>query len=268
MHTKKWMGAPLLVALLVALALLANSASSQTTCPEGCKCLSEAKAKEAFGEGNYQPCQSAPCGKEQLPSGATVPEYCFKPLCPQSCACMTAEEAKAKHYTPCSTPLQECGKDRNGNIRYCFSAQAPCPPECSCLTDAQAKEMGYTDLCQNRRTECGKDPSGVVKFCYQIPVSSCPSSWCLCLSKDEAAAQGLTEYCMDSAGKPVLCGILNAEAGEFKYCFNRQTQGQCRYDFNLNQCVGQCQPNTKCQLNNIIRDPKTGKVKSAECHCK
>jgi hypothetical protein len=266
MQIKKWMGAPLLVALLVALALLPWSAYAQT-CPEGCQCLTDAKAKEAFGDGNYQPCQSAPCGREQSPSGAVVSKFCFRPICPQPCTCLTAEKAKAMGYALCSGAMLPCGKDPKGNPLYCFSAPAACPPECRCLTDAQAKEMGYTNLCRNQRTECGKDAKGVVKFCYQMPVSNCPSG-CICLSKEEAVAKGLSETCVDAAGNPLICGILNADRREFKYCFNRQVQEKCHYDYSLGKCVGLCQPDTKCQLNSISHDPKTGKVISAECHCK
>ena len=265
MQIKNWMKAPLLAVLLVVSLLLAWSVNAQT-CPEGCQCLTEAKAKEAFGEGNYQPCQSMPCGREQLPSGAVVSKFCFKPICPQSCTCMTAEKAKGMGYVPCSEPMQPCGRDQSGRQLYCFKPPAACPPECRCLTDAQAKEMGYTNLCRNQRTECGKDASGAVKFCYQLPVASCPSG-CICLSKEEAAAKGLADYCRDAAGNLVICGILNAERGEFKYCFKLPAQEKCQYNYNLGRCVGTCQPDTKCQLNSISHDP-TGKVISAECHCK
>jgi hypothetical protein len=113
--------------------------------------------------------------------------------------------------------MRPCGTDPKGMPLYCFMPPAACPPECRCLIDAQAKEMGYTNLCRNQRTECGKEASGAVKFCYQMPIFNCPSG-CVCLSKDEAMAQRLTENCMDSARNPVICGILNAERGKFKYC--------------------------------------------------
>jgi hypothetical protein len=265
MKIKNLRGTTLLVALLVAL-LFAAFAHAQT-CPEGCQCLTDAKAKEAFGEGNYQPCQSAACGQEKSPSGEVVSKFCFKPVCPPSCLCIPADKAKAMGYTPCSEPIKICGQEPNGMLKYCFSAQPACPPECRCLTDAQAKEMGYTNLCRNQRTECGKDANGVPKFCYQVPVFNCPSE-CVCLSREDAAVQGFSQNCLDASGNPVICGILNAERGEFKYCFKRQAQEKCHYDYNLGQCVGICQPNTKCQLNTIIRDPKTFKVTYAECHCK
>lgn len=60
--------------------------------------------------------------------------------------------------------------------------------------------------------------------------------------------------------------MISEVYGEYKYCF--QTEGECRYDYEKNACVGPCPKGQVCQLNTIYRDPKTGKVIYAECHCK
>ncbi|MEW6574473.1 MAG: stalk domain-containing protein [Bacillota bacterium] len=92
----------------------------------------------------------------------------------------------------------------------------------------------------------------------------CPEG-CECLSKEEGYKEGL-DFCRDEKGNPVRCGVISEVYGEYKYCF--QTGGECRYDYEKNTCVGPCSKGQVCQLNTIYRDPKTGKVTYAECHCK
>lgn len=266
MKTRKWFGASLLFVLLVTFTLVPWAAYSQP-CQEGCKCITVAQAKELYGEGNYQRCQSAPCGNEQSPtSGTILTKYCFKPACPQGCNCMTEEKAKEMGYSLCSGQ-QICDYDPNGKPMYCFSAASICPPACRCLTEAQAREMGYDKFCQNQRIECGKDARGYPKYCYQIPFYACPIG-CVCLSREEALAQGLKDNCLDERGNLIVCGVIDAQRGIFKYCFKKPEQEKCKYDYNLGKCVGACPTGTRCQLNTIYRDPKTGKVTYAECHCK
>lgn len=267
MQTKVLFKAALPIALLFALAVIPMCASAQT-CPESCQCISEAKAKEVFGAGNYQLCQRTPCGEERSPtSGATVPKYCIKSTCPRGCTCMTEERAKLLGYRPCSDRMIPCGTDPNGKPMYCFSASSPCPSQCRCLTDAQAKEMGYKELCQNQRMECGKDAYGNARFCYKVPTYTCTGD-CVCLSREEAAAKGIKENCLDASGRPVVCAIIDAEKGVYKYCFKKPAEEKCRYDYELGRCTGGCADGLKCQINTIQRDPKTGKVIYAECHCK
>lgn len=267
MRIRKWFGASLLFVLLAALALIPWSACAQP-CTEGCKCLTEAKAKELFGEGNFQMCQTSPCGEERSPtSGAILLKYCFKAKCPQGCNCLTEEKAKEMGYSPCSGQRISCGYDQNRKPMYCFSPTSPCPAECRCLTEAAAKELGYDKFCQNQKKECGKDPRGYPKYCYQIPTFVCPTG-CICLSREEAVAKGLKDSCLDAMGNPIVCGVIDAEKGLFRYCFKKPEQANCQYDYNLGKCVGDCPAGKKCQLNTIYRDPKTGKVTYAECHCK
>ncbi len=206
--------------ILAALILVPWSANAQPPCQEGCQCVTEAKAKEMFGEGSYQRCQTAPCGN-----------------------------------------------DPNGKPMYCFSPVIRCPPQCRCLTEAEAKGMGYDKLCQNQRIECGKDARGYPKFCYQIPVYNCPDG-CTCFSKEEALAQGIRDNCLDARGNPIICAVIDAQRGLFKYCFKKPVQMKCQFDYVQEKCVGTCPAGKKCQLNTIYRDPNTGKVTRAECHCK
>jgi hypothetical protein len=180
---------------------------------------------------------------------------------------MTEELAKEMGYSPCSDQMIPCGYDTNMKPLYCFKATTPCPPTCRCLTEAQAKEMGYDKPCQDQLIECGKDANGYPKFCYQVPVNTCPVG-CVCLGKEEALAQGLMDNCLDARGNPIVCGVIDAERGMFKYCFKRPAQARCQFDYNLGKCVGDCSLGKRCQLNTISRDPKTGKVTYAECHCK
>ncbi len=224
MQIRKWFGASLLFALLAALSLMPWSACAQSSCPEGCRCLTVASANQQFGEGNFDRCQANACGEERSPAGAML-------------------------------------------LKYCFSPASPCPADCRCLTEEEAKKLGYDKFCGNEKKECGKDARRYPKFCYQIPPVVCPTG-CVCASKDEAAAKGLKDNCLDANGNPIVCGTIDAQAGLFKYCFKTVEPLRCWYDYNLGKCVGGCSAGKKCQLNTIYRDPKTGKVTFAECHCK
>lgn len=260
-----WFKTTISVVFLFLFVLCFGPAFSQT-CPDGCQCITEAKAKEMFGEGNYQACLKPPCGEERSPTnGAIIPKYCFKPVCPQGCTCMTQEKAKEIGYKPCSDKMTPCGSD--AKPLYCFSPPNPCPSGCRCLTEAQAKELGCNNLCQGKRIECGRDDKGYPKFCYQEPAPACPTG-CICMTNDEASAKGLKENCLDASGKPIICGVVDAEKGIFRYCFKQPELPGCHYNSELEKCEGTCPDGTKCQFNTVYRDPKTGKITYAECHCK
>ncbi len=266
MNQTKRLGASLLAALLIILALHSSAVYAQY-CPEGCACISESNAVDQFGKGNYQLCSQEPCDKEQTATGNFVNKYCFKGLCPQGCTCMTDVMAKEKRYSPCSNQRISCGYDQKQNPMFCFSptTETACPSGCQCLTEAQAKQMGYSALCQNQRINCGKDVYGYPKYCFQSPSYSCPTG-CICLSKEEALAKKISELCLDSARNPIVCGSVE---GISKYCFKQPAAPQqCRYDYSIGKCIGDCRSGTNCQLNTIYRDSKTGKVTYAECHCK
>ena len=133
--------------------------------------------------------------------------------------------------------------------------------------EEEAKKQGYDKFCQNEKKECGNDAQGYPKFCYQIPALVCPAG-CVCMSKEEAVAKGLKDNCLDAMGNPIVCGVIDTGNGLFRYCFKNPEQVMCQYDYKLERCVGDCSAGKKCQLNTIYRDPKTGKVIRAECHCK
>lgn len=168
MISRKQLGLSLILVLLAVFALM-PWASGIETCPRGCQCLSEAGATQSFGAGNYQMCQSAPCGKEQSPTGAVISKYCFKSKCPTGCRCLTEEKAKDLGYTPCSGQMISCGRDEAGKTLYCFSPAVVCPPQCRCLTEEEAKEMGYDKLCQDERVPCSTDAYGKPKYCFKKP---------------------------------------------------------------------------------------------------
>lgn len=266
MQSRRWFGVSLLFVILVSLSMMILPACAQQPCTEGCQCLTVAGATQMFGEGNFERCQAAPCGEEKTPNGV-VPKYCFKSKCPKGCSCLTEEKAKEAGYNLCSGQRIPCGYDQNKRPLYCFSPPSNCPNGCTCLTEEEAKKMGYNKFCGDVKKECGRDPRGYPKFCYQIPTVECPTG-CVCASKEEAAAKGLKENCLDASGKPIICGTIDAAAGLFRYCFKTPEPLRCWYDYSLGKCVGGCEPGKKCQLNTVIRDPKTMKVTFAECHCK
>ena len=49
------------------------------------------------------------------------------------------------------------------------------------------------------------------------PPLQCPSE-CECLTKDEGYARGL-EFCLDDNGTPIVCKMVDAEQGIYRYCF-------------------------------------------------
>lgn len=237
-------------------------------CAQGCECLTEAEAKAKFGQ--YAKCTEKACGSEQaVGAAALVPKYCFKPAapkCPAGCVCLTEEDAKKYGYERCPDQQKPCGYDQQQRPLYCYRepASTKCPAGCECLTAEQAKALGYDRFCRNEQVRCGRDESGVPKYCYAVPTGTCPAG-CTCLSKEEGYKKGLA-FCRDEKGNPVRCGVISEVYGEYKYCF--QTGGECRYDYEKNACVGPCSKGQVCQLNTIYRDPETGKVTYAECHCK
>lgn len=144
-----------------------------------------------------------------------------------------------------------------------------CPPGCACLTEAEAQEkFGQYGKCSEKPCDYGQIATNeavglVAKYCFK-PVEGCPAG-CTCLSKEEGYRRGLG-FCRDERGNPIRCGVISAVYGEYKYCF--RTEGECCYDYEKGVCVGPCPKGQVCQLNTIYRDPRTGKVIYAECHCK
>lgn len=98
--------------------------------------------------------------------------------------------------------------------------------------------------------------------CY-CELASCPTG-CECLSKMEGY-KGNLDFCKDAKGNLIACEVIDAEHGEYKYCF--ETKEECHYDYQENECVGPCPEGQICHLNTIYQDSE-GKVTYAQCTCK
>jgi hypothetical protein len=197
--------------------------STTPVCPEGCNCISEAAAKDRYGD--YTRCSSDVCGYEQDQTA----RYCIKqgsttPACPEGCSCISDATAKAKggSWSRCSESI--CGYEQSTATlaavvqvpKYCMKQQGTtpaCPEGCSCLADAQAKEkFGTFTRCS--ADVCGYDIPANTVAAYQVPKycvkqgsnSVCPDG-CACISDEDAKLKGLTDRC-DNSQTP--CGYRTA----------------------------------------------------------
>ena len=239
-------------------------------CPQGCYCLQEAEAKLKFGPDNYTRCQADICGYD--PSATTangIPKYCFKPtitptspVCPQGCACATNATAVEKGLTFCGGTLTSCGYDENKQPQYCFQ-EVPSP---TCVYDYQKNVCAGT--CQQGYT-CGllaseKDASGKVTYgvcgCTGQPTTPCAY---------DAQKNACTGSCQSGAACSVVGKNVDEKTGATTPVCGCPQLSSCVYDYSKEACVGTCTvTGDNCQLNTIYRDPTTGKVTYAECHCK
>jgi hypothetical protein len=259
-------------------------------CPEGCTCLSEAKAKERYG--TYTRCTDVACGKEiiQPATGAaaySVPQYCVKqgttPVCPDGCTCISDEDAKLKgltarcdnSQTPCNYQLVTTSPN-TAAVRvplFCYKIPATtspvCPQGCYCLQEAEAKlKFGPNNYTRCQADICGNDPSattanGIPKYCFRPTITAipfgCPQG-CTCTTNGTAVEKGLT-FC---GGKLTSCGY---DANQQPlYCFNEVTSPVCAYDYQKNICTGTCDQGYTCGLLASKKDA-TGKVVYAACGC-
>jgi hypothetical protein len=244
-------------------------------CPEGCSCVQEAEAKAKFGSGNYARCDpnGQPCGYD--PSATTangIPKYCFKSTvtttpapaqCPQGCVCTSDTAAKEKGLTPCRGTRTSCGYDeQNQQLLYCFEQV----PSTTCVYDYQKNVCSGT--CQQGYT-CGllaseKDAAGKVAYavcgCTGQPATSCAY---------DAQKNVCTGTCQTGAACAVVGRNVDEKTGATTPVCGCPQQSSCAYNYDKEACVGTCTATGEnCQLNTIYRDPTTGKVTYAECHCK
>ena len=240
-------------------------------CKEGCYCLQEAAANEKFGPNNYTRCQPDICGYDQSATSVNgIPRYCFKPtvtvtptpaVCPQGCLCTTDEIAKEKGLTDCRGTRTSCGYNENKQPLYCFE-QVPFP---TCVYDYQKNVCAGT--CQQGYT-CGllaseKDPTGKVDYavcgCTGQPTTACAY---------DAQKNACTGTCANQQSCVIVGKDIDKQTGkETAVC--GCPESSCSYNYDKNACVGTCTATGEaCQLNTIYRDPTTGKVTYAECHCK
>ena len=201
--------------------------STTPTCPEGCVCITDAMAKQRYGD--YTRCSADVCGYEQDQTA----KYCIRqgsttPTCPEGCSCISEATAKAKggSWSRCSADV--CGYETSTATlaavvqvpKYCMKQEETtpvCPEGCTCLTDAMAKERYGTF------TRCSADVCGyqlgaptnalasnqIPKYCVKggsTPV--CPEG-CACISDEDAKLKGLTERC-DNSQTP--CGYKTADS--------------------------------------------------------
>jgi hypothetical protein len=254
--------------------------TTTTTCPPGCNCLSEAKAKERYG--TYTRCSEEICGKEVIPAANgvaaySVPQFCVKqgatPVCPQGCYCLQEAEATLKfgtgNYTRCSADV--CGYDpsattANGIPKYCFkpvgavSATAPvCPQGCTCTTNATAAEKGLT-FCGGILTPCGYNEDKQPLYCFkESPATACIYDYQknTCTGTcDQGYTCGLKASKKDATGKVVyaVCGCTG------------QPATPCAYDALKNACTGTCQTGVGCSVVGKNVDEKTGAT-TLVCGC-
>jgi hypothetical protein len=240
-------------------------------CPEGCWCVQDAVARAKFGDGNYSRCSEKTCGYDQSATAANgIPRYCFRPtnsvtvtptpaVCPQGCVCTTDEIAKSKELTGCRGVRVSCGYDANKVPQYCFEQV----PSTTCVYDYQ--KNACTGTCQ-QGYNCGlvassRDASGKVDYAV-----------CGCTGQQTCAYDAQKNACTGTCADGKSCVVVGKETDKQT---GKETpvcgcpQSSCTYDYSKSSCIGTCTATgDNCQLNTIYRDPATGKVTYAECHCK
>jgi hypothetical protein len=72
---------------------------------------------------------------------------------------------------------------------------------------AEVEESNEQNNCLGGECLCAATP----------PPTQCQAG-CQCLTKEEGYARGL-EFCLDDNGAPIICEVIDAEQGIYKYCF-------------------------------------------------
>jgi len=256
-------------------------------CPEGCNCLSDAMAKERYG--TFTRCSADVCGYDLgAPTNALasnqIPKYCVKqgstPVCPDGCACISDEDAKLKGLTDrCDTSQTPCGYKSAATTAdqriplYCYKIPTPspvCPQGCSCLQEADARlKFGPDNYTRCQADICGHDPSattanGIPKYCFRPAVT--PTAPACVYDYQKNACTGT---CQAGAACSVVGKNVDEKTGATTLVCGCPQQSSCSYNYDREACVGTCMvTGENCQLNTIYRDPATGRVTFAECHCK
>jgi hypothetical protein len=239
-------------------------------CREGCYCLREADAQLKFGPDNYTQCQADICGYD--PSATTangIPKYCFRPTvtptpsgCPAGCICTTNGTAGEKGLAFCGGTMISCGYDEDKQPRYCFLES---PPQ-TCVYDYQKNlcsgtcTQGYTcGLLASQKDATGKVTYGVCG-CTGQPTTPCVY---------DRQKNACTGTCPSGAACSVVGKNVDEKTGATMPVCGCPQQSSCTYNYDKEVCVGTCTvTGENCQLNTIYRDPASGKVTYAECHCK
>lgn len=196
--------------------------------PFGCECLTDEEAKE---KGYTEPCGDYECGL----IGDNVVKHCYKKPyeCPEGCKCLTDEEVRK--YLAEGYVVEKCGEEKCSEKGMCYKISSPtCPAGCECLSDEEVKKYESSGIKLER---CTSQPCGDGKYCYRKVEEICPAG-CECLSKEEGYAKGM-EFCQDSAGNLIRCGVIDAEHGVYKYCFREAEK--CHFDREKSVCSGYCE---------------------------
>jgi hypothetical protein len=244
--------------------------STTQACPQGCYCLQDAEARLKFGPNNYTRCQADPCDSASSATSANSnPRYCFKPTitaipfgCPQGCYCTTNKTAVEKKLTFCGGKLTPCGYNENKEPQYCFE-QGSSP---TCVYDYQKNVCtgtcpeGYTcGLLASKKDATGKVTYGVCG-CTGQPTTACTY---------DTQKNACTGTCANQQSCAIVGKKVDEKTGETFVVCGCPTNTACTYNYAKDACVGTCTATGEiCQLNTIYRDPATGKVAYAECHCK
>ena len=221
------------------------------TCPTGCVCITDAMAKQRYGD--YSRCDPAgnPCGYEQ----DQTPKYCIKqgsatPTCPEGCSCISDATAKTQGGTwnHCKSGQDDvpCGYEQSTATlaaviqvpKYCQKQQETtpvCPDGCTCISDADAKLKGLTTKCDPNENPCGYQSitataniqaNRIPLYCYKTDITTitptpiCPNNCGGCMNEVDAKAKyGPFNYtrCSDN-----VCGYDQTATSSYalpKYCF-------------------------------------------------
>lgn len=229
-------------------------------CPQGCVCTTDAVAKEK----GLTACRGTrtSCGYDENKQ----PLYCFEQVPSPTCVYDYQKNVCAgtcqQGYT-CGLLASE--KDATGKVTY---AVCGCTgqPTTACAYDYQ--KNACTGTCPNQQSCAivGKDvneKTGEVKVICGCPQ---PTSGQCTFDKEKQACTGT---CDNGAACAVIGKKTDDKTGEvYTFCGCPQPSS-CSYDYSKEACVGTCTvTGDVCQLNTIYRDPTTGKVTYAECHCK
>ena len=176
--------------------------------------------------------------------------------------CTTNGTAVEKGLAFCGGTLTSCGYNENKQPLYCFE-QVPSP---ICVYDYQKNSC--TGTCDQGYT-CGllaskKDASGKIVYgacgCTGQPTTPCAY---------DSQKNSCTGTCQSGAACAVVGKKVDEKTGESFVVCGCPQQTSCTYNYDKDACVGTCTATGEvCQLNTIYRDPATGKVTYAECHCK
>jgi hypothetical protein len=175
---------------------------------------------------------------------------------------MTNATGVEKGLSYCGGKLISCGYDQNKQPLYCFG-QAATP---SCVYDYQ--KNACTGSCREGYSctlvASKKDDSGKIVYaacrCTGQQATPCAFDY----QKNEC-----TGSCQTGAACVVTGKEVDEKTGAVSVTCGCPEQSSCTYDYSREACAGTCPADGgNCQLNTIYRDPATGKVTYAECHCK